>query len=344
MNADFRYHNSRKLKNYAIDTGSLVSVIIVNYNGRVFLEKCISSLLVQSYPAVEIVLVDNGSCDGSIEYVKKEFPSVKIIANRENLGFAKGNNIGIKAAKGKLIATVNNDTVVVSTWVEELVKAINSDENVGMCASKMLFMKNPELINSTGICISRSGACWDRGMFERDKGQYKSIEEVFGPCGGGAMYRKSMLDEIGLFDEDFFAYMEDADLAFRGRLAGWKCLYVPKAVVYHVHGGTGGYASDFTIYHGNRNIIWICFKNFPDKLLITSLPWIIGRNLAVIPYYILKGHSSVILRSKIDAIKALPKMLAKRARRLEDEYEISRYIQTWANIRAFPTNHMDNVK
>lgn len=327
-----------------LDDFPLVSVIIVNYNGRIFLQKCISSLLVQSYPAIEIILVDNGSSDDSIEYVKKEFPSIRIIANKGNLGFAKGNNIGIKAANGELIATANNDTVVVSKWVEELVKAINSDENVGMCASKMLFMKNPELINSTGICISRSGACWDRGMFESDKGQYESIGEVFGPCAGAAMYRKSMLDEIGLFDEDFYAYMEDADIAFRGRLAGWKCLYVPKAVVYHAHGATGGYGTDYTIYYGNRNIIWNSFKNFPYRLLITSLPWIVGRNLAVIPYYILKGHSRAILRSKIDAIKALPKMLAKRAQRLEDEYEISIYIQTWANIRAFPTNHMDNVK
>lgn len=327
-----------------LDGFPLVSVIIVNYNGRIFLRKCISSLLSQSYPAIEIILVDNGSSDDSIGYVKKEFPSVKIISNKENLGFAKGNNIGIRAANGELIATVNNDTEATSKWVEGLVKAINSDENVGMCASKMLFMKNPELINSAGICISRSGACWDRGMFERDKGQYESIEEVFGPCSGAAMYRKSMLEEIGLFDEDFYAYMEDADLAFRGRLAGWKCLYVPNAVIYHAHGGTGGYASDFTIYYGNRNIIWISFKNFPNQLLITSLPWIIGRNLAVIPYYILKGHGSAILRSKIDAVKAIPKMLAKRSQRLEDENEINRYVQTWANIRASSTNHIDNVK
>lgn len=310
----------------------IVSVIIVNYNGGALLEKCIYSLLVQSYPAIEIILVDNGSNDGSVDYVKKEFPSVNIIANKENLGFAKGNNIGIKAAKGELIATLNNDTEVTSKWIEELVNAINSDEKLGMCASKMLFMKNPELINSTGICISRSGACWDRGMFKRDEGQYESIGEVFGPCAGAALYRKSMLDEIGLFDEDFYAYMEDADLAFRGRLAGWKCLYVPKAVVYHAHGATGGYETDYTIYYGNRNIIWNSFKNFPDRLLITSLPWIVGRNLAVIPYYILKGHGSAILRSKIDAIKGIPKMLAKRLR-LDNENDINLYIETWAIIR-----------
>jgi len=316
----------------------VVSVVIVNYNGKVFLEKCITSLMSQSYPAIEIILVDNGSSDGSIDYVMKKFPSVKIITNNNNFGFAKGNNIGIESAKGELIATLNNDTEVTRNWLTELVNAINSDQKVGMCASKMLFMKKPKLINSTGICISRSGACWDRGMFETDCGQYDSHNEVFGPCAGAAMYRKSMLEDIGLFDEDFYAYMEDVDLAFRGRLRGWKCLYVPKAIVYHVYGGTAGYASDYTVYYGNRNIIWNCVKNYPARLLITSLPWIIGRNLAVIPYYILKGHGVVIIRSKIDAIKGISKILKKRSSCLMDEDTIGDFIQTWSDIPMPPNN------
>jgi GT2 family glycosyltransferase len=317
---------------------TLVSVIIVNYNGKVYLDDCIISLIEQTYPAIEIVFVDNGSNDHSIDHVKKKFPFVKIIDNKENLGFVKGVNIGINHARGEFIATLNNDTKVVPGWVEELVVAINSGKNIGMCASKMLFMKYPELINSTGICISRSGACWDRGMFERDKGQYDIITEVFGPCAGAAMYRKNMLEEIGLFDDDFYAYMEDADLAFRGRLAGWKCLYVPKAVVYHVHGGTAGYGSEYTVYYGNRNIIWNTIKNYPAKLLIFSLPWIIGRNFAVIPYYILKGHGGTIIRSKIDAIKGISKILAKRSTCLVAEDEINKYMKTWSDIPMPPNN------
>lgn len=311
----------------------LVSVIIVNYNGRAFLDACISSILVQTYPRIEIIFVDNGSSDNSIDFIKDKFPSVVILACNENYGFAKGNNIGIKASKGDLVATLNNDTKVTSRWIEELVQGINSNEKAGMCASKMLFMKEPEVINSTGICISRSGACWDRGMFEQDRGQYDSYIDVFGPCAGAAIYRRCMLEDIGLFDEDFCAYMEDVDLAFRGRLAGWKCLYVPNAVVYHFHGGTAGYVSDYTVYHGNRNIIWNVFKNFPTQFLVTSLPWIICRNLAVIPYYILKGHGSVILRSKIDAIKGMKKILSKRSPCLIDKEEITKYIHTWAYLR-----------
>ena len=310
----------------------LVSIIIVNYNGRVYLDACISSILAQTYPRIEIIFVDNGSSDNSVDYVKEKFSSVVIIACDENYGFAKGNNIGIRASKGDLIATLNNDTKVTSRWVEELVQGISVDKKVGMCASKMLFMKKPEIINSTGICISRSGACWDRGMFEQDRGQYDSCIDVFGPCAGAAIYRKTMLENIGLFDEDFCAYMEDVDLAFRGRLAGWKCLYVPNAVVYHFHGGTAGYVSDYTVYHGNRNIVWNTFKNFPTQFLITSLPWIICRNIAVIPYYIFKGHGSVILRSKIDAIKGMKGILAKRSPCLVGKEEITKYVHTWADF------------
>lgn len=312
----------------------LVSTIIVNYNGLKFLKRCISSLLEQTYPDIEIILVDNGSTDNSIEFIKKEFPSVKIIANNENLGFAKGNNIGIREAKGDLIATLNNDTEVTSKWIEELVKAINSDNNVGMCSSKILFMNDPKIINSTGMRISRSGACWDRGIFEYDTGQYEQIEEIFGPCACAAMYRKEMLEKIGLFDEDFYAYMEDSDLAFRGRLTGWKCLYVPTAVVYHYLGGTAGYMSDYTIYYGNRNIIWNCFKNFPGWLLFTSLPWIIGRNIAVIPYYFLKGHGKIVLKSKIDGIIGIPKMISKRFNSENSKNDVKKYIETWAKIKV----------
>lgn len=312
----------------------LVSIIIVNYNGRKYLEKCLSSLLHQSYPSIEIIFVDNGSKDDSVDYIKKEFPDVKIIASRENLGFAKGNNIGIRAARGELIATLNTDTEVTSNWLEELVRAMNSSKQIGMCASKMVFMDSPEFINSTGICISRSGTCWDRGIFERDCGQYESMGEVFGPCAGAALYRKTMLSEIGLFDEDFHAYVEDTDLAFRGRLAGWRCIYVPKALVYHVHGGTAGFETDYTIYYGNRNILWNPIKNFPKLLFFSSLPWIIGRNIAVIPYYILKGHTRAIIKAKVDAIKGIPKIVTKRLNRKGNKNELNRFVMTWAKIRS----------
>ncbi len=309
----------------------LVSVVVVNYNGLRFLRKCLDSLLAQTYKNVEIILVDNCSTDGSTSFIKANYPSVRLIENEANLGFSQGNNIGIRSSSGELIAALNNDTEATSQWLEALVKAAESHDDVGMCASKMLFMKRPGIIDSTGVCISRSGACWDRGMFERDSGQYV-FGEVFGPCAGAALYKKKMLDETGLFDEDFFAYMEDVDLAFRGRLAGWKCMYVPEAVVYHFHGGTAGYGSEFTIYYGNRNIIWNAIKNYPMSLLLTALPFIICRNLAVIPYYAVRGHGVTILRSKIDAVKGIPGILKKRSKSIPVKRKIDGLIVTWAKL------------
>jgi hypothetical protein len=309
----------------------LVSVIIVNYNGLRFLDQCLTSVLRQDYSHTEVLFVDNGSVDGSADFVRRHFPSVKVVGLGKNLGFAAGNNAGIRAASGDLIATLNNDTEAMPGWISALVRPA-SDPRVGMCASKMLLMSQPGTIDSAGIEISRSGACWDRGMLEPDDGRYGSVEEVFGPCAGAALYRRSMLDEIGLFDEDFFAYMEDADLAFRGRLAGWKCVYVPDAVVRHYHGGTAGYQSGFSIYYGNRNIVWLAIKNYPPGFLATSAPWIVGRNLATIPFYILKGHGLAILRSKVDALLGIPHMLGKRRYWPAKRQAIS-LIRTWA---AFP--------
>lgn len=305
-------------------------VVIVNYNGKHFLETCLFSLEQQTYPNFEVVLVDNASTDGSVEYVKEHFPSVHIIENQENYGFAKGNNIGIETVKGEYILTLNNDTRADPSWIEELVKTAESEPSIGMCASKMLFMDRPDTINSTGINISRSGACWDRGL-EEPASRYTDPEDVFGPCAGAALYRSKMLDEVGLFDEDFFGYMEDVDLAFRGRLSGWRCIYVPASTVYHVRGGTGGFESDFSIYHGNRNIVWNAVKNFPTGLLSTSLPWIIGRSLAVIPYYALKGHGRAAIQSKVDAIRGIPRMLKKR-KSIKRTANIKRFIKTWADI------------
>jgi GT2 family glycosyltransferase len=312
----------------------MVSVVILNFNGRRYLEACLSSLAAQTYRDFEVIVVDNASQDGSVEYLEAQFPWVKVIRNRANLGFAGGCNEGIKHTCGDFILTLNNDTRAESRLIEYLIKPMLSDKRVGACAAKMLLPDGR--INSAGICLSRSGAAWDRGMFEQDCGQYDYQQEVFGACAGAALYRKEMLDEIGLFDEDFFLYMEDVDLAFRAKLAGWKCIYVPEAVVYHHHGGTAGFGSDLAVYYGNRNVIWYAVKGFPTGLLLTSLPWIVGRNLAVIPYYAMRGQGKTILRSKMDALIGLPMMLKKRKSivRRAPEREIRRYINTWANIKG----------
>ena len=310
----------------------MISVIIVNYNGRHFLEACLFSLISQIFQDFEIIFVDNGSVDDSVEYVRQKYPSVLIIENKENHGFAGGNNEGVRVARGDYILTLNNDTIADPEFIEHLVKAMERDDTIGMCAAKMRFPDGR--INSTGICISRSGAAWDRGMFTQDAGQFSIPEEVFGPCAGAALYRKKMLDEIGLFDEDFFLFIEDVDLAFRARLAGWKCMYVPSARVIHVHGGTAGYKSNISIYYGNRNIVWYVLKNFPIKTLFMCSPRIIGRNCAIIPYYIITGKGLTIIRAKMDSIIGIWKMVKKRTTidRGIPEAELQRWINPWARF------------
>ena len=311
---------------------TMISVVILNFNGKRYLDECLSALARQTYRDFEVIVVDNGSTDESVEHLKTNFPWAKIIRNEENLGFAGGTNSGIRNASGDYILTLNNDTRVEEQFIEQIIKPM-FEKDVGMCASKMLFPDGR--INSTGICVSRSGAAWDRGMFEPDVEQYEVQEEVFGPCAGAALYRREMLDEIGLFDDDFFLYMEDVDLAFRGRLAGWKCVYVPEAVVYHHHGGTAGFGSDLSVYYGNRNIIWYAIKDFPTRLLIESLPFILARNLAVIPYYAMHGQGRVILKSKLDALLGIPGVLRKRQRvqHLASSQEMGRFIKTWSKIK-----------
>jgi GT2 family glycosyltransferase len=310
-----------------------ISVIVLNFNGKHHLEKCISALAAQTYGDFEVIVVDNASSDGSVDYLEAQFPWVVIVKNEKNLGFAAGINSGIKHAQGDYILTLNNDTYADKHFLERIIEPMHSYADVGMCACKMLFLDGR--INSTGICLSRSAAAWDRGMLEPDTGQYNTQEEVFGPCAGAALYRKEMLDEIGLFDEDFFLYLEDVDLAFRGRLAGWRCIYVPQAKVYHYHGGTTGFGSDLSVYYGNRNVIWYAIKDFPRGLLITSLPFILARNLAVIPYYALHGKGRIILKSKLDALMGAPKMLGKRRHIVcrVPEKEIRRFMKTWSYIK-----------
>jgi GT2 family glycosyltransferase len=309
----------------------LVSVVVVNFNGMHFLKDCLPAIFSQTYQKFEVILVDNASADGSIDYVRKHFPDVKLCIQPVNLGFAGGTNAGIREARGEYILTLNPDTVVSSGFIEELLQPMFLDPMTGLCASKMLLPDGR--INSTGICISRSGAAWDRGMNETDHGQFDTMGEVFGPCAGAALYRRRMLDGIGLFDEDFFLFMEDVDLAFRARLAGWRCTYVPGARVVHVHGGTTGFRSSLSIYYGNRNLIWYVIKNFPSRLLLLSSPWILGRNLADIPFYFIQGKGKVIVRAKIDMVKGLQGMLQKRRNTLRKvpDREIEQWIHVWSH-------------
>jgi GT2 family glycosyltransferase len=293
------------------ETAPMVGVLIVNWNGRAHLERCLDALAHQTMRSFEIVVVDNGSVDGSAEMVRDLYPHLRLLCQPTNLGFAEANNVGIEAGETPFVATLNNDTEPRPDWLEQLLAPALADEGVGMVASKMLFAHRPGVINSAGIALDRAGIAWDR-LGGRLDGECGERQEVFGPCAGAALYRRCMLDEIGLFDRDFFAYLEDVDLAWRARLAGWSCVYAPEAVVTHVHSATGVEGSPFKSYQLGRNKLWTIAKNYPSPQLYLALPLIVGYDLAAVLYGIVARRDLAALRGRLAGLFGLPRQWRKR--------------------------------
>ena len=209
-----------------------ISIIIVNWNGKHYLDTCLSSVLNQTYKNFEIIMVDNASSDGSVEYVREKYPSAKIIQTKENLGFAKGCNVGMRASNTDYIVALSNDTRVEPDWLEELVRVAETDEKIGICGSKLVLMDTPDTYNSAGFFIILNAFIYDRAPGKK-VGRYEKLEPVDGVCAASALYRKKMLDEIGLLDERLFFGHDDVDLSWRAKNAGWKAMYVPASVCYH---------------------------------------------------------------------------------------------------------------
>ena len=290
-----------------------VSVIILNWNGRRYLDDCLTSLQAQTYTDFEVILVDNGSTDGSVEWVAEHFPQVRMICNETNVGFAAGNNQAICASQAEFVVTLNNDTRVELDWLASLVAVAEEDPSVGMCASKMLFADRPEIINSTGISLDPVGIAWDRRGGEWDDEQETELVEIFGPCAGAALYRRTMLDQIGLFDERFFAYLGDVDLAWRARLAGFRCLHVPQARVYHVHSATAGEGSPFKNRLLGRNKVWVIAKNYgPAERLLLYLPLIVLYDLAAVVYALVVRRDASSLQGRLEGLRGLPGVWRRR--------------------------------
>jgi GT2 family glycosyltransferase len=305
----------------------LVSIIVVNWNGRAHLGECLNSLHNQTFLDFEIIVVDNGSTDGSVEYVESHFAGfARILRNSENTGFSKGNNQGIKVARGEYIALLNNDAQADRHWLTELVRVAEADCRIGMLASKIYLQGGRKIIDNVGHLIYRDGLNRGRGRLEEDRGQFDKIEEVLFPSGCAALYRREMLEEIGLFDEDFFAYGDDTDLGLRGRLAGWKCLYVPQAVVSHRYSQSSSPYSPLKAFFVERNRVWIAVKYFPLSLLLKSPFYTLWRFLLQ-GYGALTGRGAagrfsqeysrwqllrILVKAYFSAIRGLPKMWKKR--------------------------------
>jgi GT2 family glycosyltransferase len=221
----------------------------------------------QTFGDIEIIVVDNGSTDGTADLLKANYPHVVVLALRENKGFSYAVNRGIEAAKGNYVALLNNDTQADSNWLLELVSALDKNANAGLAASRILFMKDRARVNSLGIEYHLDGTTADIAYGRPNGNIYDSPKEIFGACSAAALYRRSLFDDIGLFDEEFFAYAEDVDISFRAQLMGYRCIYVPTAIVYHHGSATGVRHSPFNEYQVRRNEIWVMAKNMPDGIL-----------------------------------------------------------------------------
>jgi GT2 family glycosyltransferase len=247
----------------------LISVVVVNWNRRELLRACLGSLARQERVDFETIVVDNGSNDGSAEMAESEF-GARVIRNRENRGFCAANNQGIAVARGEYVALLNNDAEAEPDWLAELERACSSRPEIGMAACKVLVWEDPSRIDKAGHLMFPDGQNRGRGTGARDSGQFDREEEVLWPDGCAAMYRKAMLDEIGGFDEDFFAYGDDAELGLRARVAGWRCLYTPRAVARHHRGATLGKDSGWRLQLIERNRVLLAVKLFPWSLLVLN--------------------------------------------------------------------------
>lgn len=289
-----------------------VSVVIVTWNGRQHLDACLASVRVQQGVAVETIVVDNGSTDGTSDYVRATFPWVKLVTLPGNRGFAGGNNAGAREARGRFVAFLNNDTSADAGWLRALLANMDEAGGFALVTSRIVYMHDPDTIDSAGDGVLRWG-----GAFKRHHGEPASAaaasQEVFGVCGAACMMPRAVFDDIGGFDEDFFASHEDVDLSYRARLRGYRCRYVADAIVRHVGSATLGTVSPFSVFHGQRNLEWMYVKNTPGSLLWRTLPGHIVYDVAAGVHFARIGMLGVYLRAKAAAFAGLPRMLSKRA-------------------------------
>lgn len=303
-----------------------VSVIIPNWNGLEHLNVCLTSLRKQQGIEFEVILVDNGSTDGSQSYVRDNFPDVNLIELNENRGFTGANIVGYANSKGDIVTLLNNDTEVERDWLATIVDAFQRHPEVGIVASKMLLFDRRDHFHTAGDFYRLDGIPGNRGVWQRDIGQYDREEYVFSACGGSAAYRRSMIDEIGFLDQSYYFSCEDTDLSWRAQLAGWKVLYVPEAVVFHKLQATGG--SVTASYYDGRNFIFLILKNYPYSLL--KKYWLpILRSQLKITRLALKSWrgraARARLRGQIVGLLLGFKMVSKRrsiqtTRRVPDDY------------------------
>jgi GT2 family glycosyltransferase len=286
--------------------------MIVTCEGQRYLARCLPSVFAQDYPAFEVIIILNGSGDGSARWLRENYPQVILIENSKNMGLCVARNQGISRSAGEYIIVLDDDTEMEPGFLSAMVAAAESGEAVGMVASQVLFDHDPTRIDSAGIEVDWAGLAWNRHVGLAAANEPVQAVEVFGPTGAAGLYARKMLTQIGLLDEDYFIYYDDVDIAWRGQQAGWRCLYTPAARIRHVHSGTSGKWSSFKTYLLGRNKLWTLVKNYPAASLLRHLPLIIAYEVAAILYGLLVLKDTAALRGRLAALRNIRLPLAKR--------------------------------
>lgn len=290
-----------------------ISVIIPNWNGIDFLPYCLNSLRDQTFKEFEIIVVDNGSTDGSADFISRNYSNIKLVKFKKNRGFSKAVNEGIRVAKGKYLLLLNNDVEA----DPELIKNLHSvvlNKGANFCACRMMNFYNRDIIDGAGDGYTREGKAFRIGWGEKSGNKFNKVKGVFGACAGASFYKRELFEEVGLFDVDFFAYQEDTDWNFRANLMGFKCLYIPNAVVFHVGSSTtGSLINNFTVFYNVRNMINVIIKNMPTPLLLKSLPRILwGQIKTFVRMCFIEGYPMAYSKGIFSAVRLLHKTLRKR--------------------------------
>lgn len=282
-----------------------VTVVIVNWNGGDLLAQCVRHLQAQTVLPSQVLLVDNASSDDSLEQLPV-WDRLVILRMSRNLGFAAGNNHAVAQCNTEYVALLNPDAFASPDWLEQLLAAAKAHPQSAAFGSRQLCNEDPNRLDGIGDCYHWSGMAWRAGHGQIQHARHLVEREIFAPCAAAALYRRATFVAAGGFDESYFCYMEDVDLGFRLRLAGHTARYAPAAVVRHVGSATsGGRHSDFSVFHGHRNMVWTFVKNMPGILFWALLPLHIGANFAALAYFGLRGQSKVIARAKWHALMGL---------------------------------------
>ncbi len=290
-----------------------VTAAVLTYNGRELLEVVLPSLASQSLTDFRTLVVDNGSEDDSVSWLRENWPHVEVVALPENVGVTAALNVCLRESETEFVALLNNDIELDPDALAELVAALDAHPQAGSASAKLIDFYDRGVIDGAGDIFRWTGGATRRGKGARDLGQFEHPRPIFGACGGAALYRRSAIVSVGLFDEQLFALSEDVDWSFRAQLRGYSCRYVPSAVVYHMGSVTIGQGlSDFTLFHTWRNGIWGVAKNYPATALLRHGPAFLGSQARTLVWALQNGRTGVFARAWREALRGMPEVLRKR--------------------------------